>query len=58
MEKKFQGILLDARAGKGQPKPIATWKSELRGQRFSRISIEHNESRSKVFMDRVVPVGN
>jgi hypothetical protein len=58
MEEKFQGILLEARAGKGKPKSLATWKSDLRGQRFSRVLIEHNESRSKVFMDRVVPIGN
>jgi hypothetical protein len=57
-EEKFQTILLEARAGKGTPKALAAWKSELRGQRFARISTEHNESRSKVFMDKIMPVAN
>jgi hypothetical protein len=57
-ESVFLKILSDARAGKGKPKPLAKWKEDLRGQRSSRILIEHNESRSQAFMDKVVPVGN
>ena len=58
LEEKFQTILLEARAGKGMPKALAAWKSELHGQQFACISTEHNESRSKVFMDKIMPVAN
>ena len=57
-ESVFLKILSDARAGKGKPKSLAKWKEELCGQRFARILIDHNDSRSKAFMDRVVPVGS
>jgi hypothetical protein len=57
-ESVFLGILSDARAGKGKPRALADWKNRLRGQKHARILIEHNNSRSQAFMDRVVPVGN
>ena len=57
-ESVFQNILSDARAGKGKPKALAKWKSDLRGQRTARELIERNDLRSKAFMDRVVPYRN
>jgi hypothetical protein len=57
-ETVFLGILLDARAGIGKPRSLSKWRDDLHGPRFTRTLIEHNESRSKAFMDRVVLVGD
>ena len=57
-EDTFQNILSNARSGVARPKSHSEWDNALRGQATSRILIKQNNSRSKAFIDRVVPFGN
>ncbi|KDR76619.1 hypothetical protein GALMADRAFT_67036, partial [Galerina marginata CBS 339.88] len=56
-EEIFQNILKDVRCGTAQPKSLSDWISQLRGQNVSRVLLKQNNSRSKQFMDTVVPIG-